>query len=162
LSFKEAFDILNNKKHLTEEGLNNLYNISKNMNKGRKFTNVDFSPNHSKENNIEYIPINGNYINGFIAGDGCLSLHMTKNFGTMTLSINQHNNRLLMESIAKYFKSPSKVYLGRPNDIQIVLANAQLWKDVIFEHFYKYPTYGTKKLKLNKLILIKEDNKHFI
>lgn len=156
MSFKNAFEIVINKGHLIEEGLNLLDNISKN-NKSRKFTNVDYSPDHTKENNIKYIPINGHYINGFIAGDGCLSVGITKNFGAMTLSISQHkNNRLLIENIAKYFKSPSKVYLGRPKDIQIVLSNAQLWKHVIFEHFSKYPIHETKKLKLNKLILIKE------
>jgi hypothetical protein len=41
----------------------------------------------------------------------------------MRLSITQHkNNRSLMDSIAKYFKSPSNVYSGRPNDIQIILS----------------------------------------
>jgi hypothetical protein len=48
-------------------------------------------------------------------------------FGTMHLCISQHkNNRFLMESIAKYFKSPSKVYLGRPKDLNINLGGAQL------------------------------------
>jgi hypothetical protein len=66
-------------------------------------------------------------VNGFIAGDGCLGLHMGKLFGSMHLQVSQHiNNRLLMESIAKYFKSPLKVYLGRPKDIQINLGSAQL------------------------------------
>lgn len=128
LSFKEAFDITDNKEHLTEEGLNKLYSLSKGMNTSRKFsTDVYYSPNHTKENNIDYIPIDGHYINGFIAGDGCLILSLGKYFSYMYLSISQHkNNRLLMESIAKYFKSPSKVYLGRPNDIQINLAGVQL------------------------------------
>ncbi len=83
--------------------------------------NIYYSPNHTKENSINYIPIDGHYINGFIAGDGCLILRLGMSFVIMRLSITQHkNNRSLMDSIAKYFKSPWNVYSGRPNDIQII------------------------------------------
>ncbi len=66
---------------------------------------VFYSPNLTKENNIGYIPINRHYINGFIAGDGCLMLNLGKHFDTMHLYSQHKNNKLLMESIAKYFKN---------------------------------------------------------
>lgn len=54
-------------------------------------------------------------------------LNLGKHFGTMHLCISQpKNNKLLMESIAKYFKNSAKVYLGRPNYIQINLGGVQL------------------------------------
>lgn len=166
LSFKKAFDIIERKEHLTEKGMNKLYNLSKGMNTGRDFTLNLYSPNHTQENNNDYIPINGHYVNGFITGDGCLNLNQVKLFGTMYLSISQHkNNRLLMESIAKYFESPSKIYLGRVNDLQVILGGVQLWENVIFKHFEIYPLYGYKKLRLDKLLLIRElkrDNKHLM
>lgn len=167
LVFKEVFNIIENKDHLTDEGLNKLYILSKSMNKSRKFpVDVYYSPNHTKENSTNYIPIDGHYINGFIAGDGSLILDLGKQFGIMRLCITQHrNNRLLMESIANYFESPSNVYLGRPNDIQIILNGTKLWENVIFKHFDKYPIFGTKKLRLDKFLLIRElkkDNKHLI
>jgi LAGLIDADG endonuclease len=167
LSFKEAFEIINKKEHLFEEGINKFYIISKSMNSSRKFiTSSNYSPTHTKENSYNYIPITGHYINGFIAGDGCLILHLGKNFGIMRLCITQHrNNRLLMDSIANFFKSPSNVYLGRPNNVQISLSGTQIWENVLFKHFDKYPLYGTKKLRLGKLLLIRElkkDNKHLI
>src|SRR5277367_797348 len=37
LSFKEAFDLVESKEHLTKEGLNKLYNLSKSMNSYREF-----------------------------------------------------------------------------------------------------------------------------
>jgi len=40
-----------------------------------------------------------------------------------------------------------------------------LWENVIFKHFEKYPLCGTKKLRLNKLFMIRElkkDNKHLM
>jgi LAGLIDADG endonuclease len=144
LSFKEAFHIIESKEHLTEKGMNKLYNLSKGMNTGRELpVDVYYSSNHTKENNIDYILLNGHYINGFIAGDGSLILNLGKLFGTMHLSISQHNNnRLLMENIAKYFESRSKVYLGRANDLQIKLGGVQLWENVIFKHFEKYPLWN--------------------
>src|SRR5690606_24957186 len=44
------------------------------MNRKRdKFDN--FLPNHCNKNSSLYIPINGNYISGFIAGDGSINIH---------------------------------------------------------------------------------------
>lgn len=168
LSFKEAFIIIKNKEHLSEEGLFKLYTISKSMNNYRKFLEKDYySPSHVVKGNFDYIPVNGHYINGFIAGDGCLSLTLTdKNFCKMTLQISQHiNNRLLLLDIANYFKSPHKVYRHDKNSLQITLNGIKLWESVIFEHFFLYPLYGSKLLRLNKLFLIKElikSNDHLI
>jgi hypothetical protein len=92
------------------------------MNKNREFPKEGYTPEHTKENNINYIPLDGHYINGFIAGDGSLILHRGIKFGIMSLDISQHiNNRLLMNSIAKYFESSSKVRPGRINDVRLVL-----------------------------------------
>lgn len=80
----------------------------------------------------------------------------------MCLSIGQHkNNKLLIESIAKYFNSPSKVY-SNIDFIQIMLSGVQLWESVIFKHFYKYSFHGTKTLRLAKLLLIRELKKKII
>lgn len=46
-----------------------------------------------------------------------------------------------------------------------MLRGGVIWKNILFKHFEKYPIYGTKKLRLDKLILIRElkkDNKHLI
>jgi len=126
LSFKEASHIFENREHLKEEGINKLYLLRKGMNTKRDFSQYNnYAPNHTKENDIKHITINGHYISGFIAGDGCLTLDKGKRFGSMYLSISQHvNNRLLMESIANYFKS--KVYSGRPKDLRILLRGISL------------------------------------
>ena len=91
-------------------------------------------------------------------------LHQGTKFGVMYLDITQHrNNRLLMNSIAKYFESLSKVRPGRINDVRLVLIGGVIWENILFKHFEKYLIYGTKKLRLDKLILIRElkkDNKH--
>lgn len=159
MSFKEAFDIIDKKEHLLEEGINKIYSIKKSMNSYREFsTSSYYSPNHTKKDNKYYIPLNGHYINGFVTGDGCLSINLKgTRFGLMYLSIGQHiNNKLLLESIAKYFKDSSKVYSNGINMLQLNFCGTRLWDDIIFTHFSNYPLYGTKKVKLNKLLIIRK------
>lgn len=127
------------------------------MNSYREFLE-EYSPNHILEKSSEYIPINGNYINCFIAGDGCLAFNTKdKNFARMYLQISQHkHNKLLLLFIDNYFKSPSKIYYHDTNSLQLTLAGIKLWESVIFDHFSKYTLYGTKSIKLNKLLIIRE------
>lgn len=166
INFKDAIDLINKKEHLTKVGLDKLIDISTRMNSKRIHGEL-YSPDHAVVENTKYIPINGHYINGFIAGDGCLALN-TKDvgFGRMSLQISQHkNNKLLLLSIANYFKSPNKVYYHDTDSIQLTLSGIKLWKNVIFNHFSEYPLYGTKNIKLKKLFIIKNlmiDNKHLM
>ena len=157
LTFKEAIDIINSKKHLTKEGINEIISMSNTMNSYRKLP-IEYSPIHTKENNSEYIPINGHYINGFIAGDGCLALN-TKDagFARMSLQISQHkDNKNLLLSIANYFKSSNKIYYHDTNSVQLTLSGIKLWENIVFKHFIEYPLHGSKQIKLNKLFLIRE------
>jgi len=92
------------------------------MNKSIKFSlSTYYSPSHTNEKSINYIPISSHYINLFIAGDGCLSINLKgKRFGLMYLSIGQHiNKRLLLESIVKYFKNSTKISSNGTNILQI-------------------------------------------
>lgn len=71
----------------------------------------------------------------------------------------------MIESIANYFNPSIKVRLGRSKDVQIHLRSISLWENIIFKHFEQYPLYGSKKLKLSKLLIIREikrNNKHLI
>ena len=166
LSFKDAMGLIKNKEHLTEVGIDKLIKISTSMNSIRIHEEF-YAPIHAIEGNLKYIPISGDYINGFIAGDGCLSLNINKvNFGRMSLQISQHkNNKLLLYSIAKYFKSPNKVYYHDTDSLQITLSGHKLWQNIIFNHFSIYPLHGTKLVPLNKLIIIKDlmfNNNHLM
>jgi len=153
--FKETVDIIKSKKHLTEEGLNEVIIASKGMNSYRVFEK-DYCPAHTLESNREYIAIDGDYVNGFIAGDGCLALNTNDvNFCRMSLQISQHKyNKNLLLSIANYFESPSKIYYHDTNSLQLTLSGKKLWNNVIFNHFNNYRLYGSKIHRLNKLIEI--------
>jgi hypothetical protein len=126
LTFKKTVDLINSKKHLTKEGIDEIVEMSYNMNTYRKFT-AEYCPIHTIESNPQFISMSGHYINGFIAGDGCLTLN-TKDpsFGTMSIKISQHkNNRLLLVSILSYFKSNSKIYRNT-SSMQITLSGHKL------------------------------------
>ena len=157
LTFKEALDIIKSKEHLTQEGLNKIIDMSLTMNSYRKLTK-EYCPVHTIENNSLYIPINGHYINGFIAGDGCLALNTKdKGFARMSLQVSQHkDNKILLCSIANYFKSPTKIYYHEINSVQITLSGIKLWENIIFNHFIEYPLYGSKIIRLNLLFKIRE------
>jgi hypothetical protein len=127
LSFKDALGLINNKEHLTKIGLDKLILISTEMNSNRTYEKL-YVPLHAIEGNSEYLPISGDYINGFIAGDGCLSLSISPtNFGKMSLQISQHkNNKALLYSIASYFKSPNNIYYHDTDSLQITLSGKKL------------------------------------
>lgn len=127
LSFKKALDLINSKEHLIKEGIDKIIRISNSMNSYREFM-VEYSPHHTIENSVEYIPMDGNYINGFIAGDGCLAFNTKDvNFARMSLQISQHKcNKPLLLSIAKYFKSASKIYYHDTNSLQITLSGVKV------------------------------------
>ena len=65
------------------------------MNSYRKFIiSTYYSPNNTKEDSSNYIPITGHYIKGFIARYGYLSLNLKGNrFGYIYLSIGQHKKK---------------------------------------------------------------------
>jgi hypothetical protein len=127
LDFKCALYLIKSKQHYTKEGLDELIKISLTMNSFRQHVAL-YSPSHTVASNLDYIPLSGHYINGFIAGDGCLYLGIVdRNFCIMSLQITQHkNNRLLLVSIGNYFEYPSKVYSHQTNYLQLTLSGHKL------------------------------------
>lgn len=120
-------NLIKNKEHLTKVGIDKLNKISIGMNFFRIHKEI-YSPSHAIISNSDYIPLDGHYINGFIAGDGCLALSIRNtSFARMTLQISQHkNNKLLLLSITNYFKSPSKIYYHDTDSIQLTLNGIRL------------------------------------
>lgn len=151
LCFIHAASIFEQKTHRTEEGFNLLVSLSKNMNSYRKdYSN--FPPSHTMEGSQNYNPINGHFINGFIAGDGALYLRTKSNFGSMGIQISQHiNNKPIIREIADYFNPYIKIYPHSKDSIQVTIGGKKLWKDVISHHFLTYLLHGTKEVRLAKL-----------
>ena len=165
LDFLSVMDMFEKKINRREVIFKSILNISEGMNSYRK----DFSGlplKHTLKNNSKYIPINGHYVSGFIAGDGCLYLRTKSNFGSMGIQISQHlNNYILIREIADYFKLGLKVSPHGKASIQITIGGKKLWKDVIYSHFLTYPLHGTKEVhfaKLQKIALYLDSGVHLI
>lgn len=154
--FKQALELMEQNLHRSEEGLKLLVNLSDNMNSLRK----DFSklpPVYTMKDSLKFIPMNGNYVNGFIAGDGCLFLRTKSNFGTMGIQISQHTiNRNILREILDFFKcSALNVYDHNKGNksVQITLGGKSTWK-ILSKHFSIYPLHGSKALRLAKMTAI--------
>lgn len=153
--FKQALELMEQNLHRSEEGLNLLISLSENMNSLRK----DFSkmpPVHTKKDSLEFIPLNGNYINGFIAGDGCLFLKTKSNFGSMGIQISQHTiNINILKEIVDFFKLDLNVYNHNKDkkSVQITIGGKKNWK-ILSNHFSIYSLHGSKTLRLRKMTAI--------
>lgn len=126
MDFKEALEIMEQNLHRSKDKVKLLISLSEGMNSLRKDYSK-FPPLHTIKSNSAYLPLSGNYINGFIAGDGCLYLRTKSNFGSMGIQISQHvNNRLLLREIADYFNPNLKVSVHGKESIQITLGGRKL------------------------------------
>lgn len=170
LDFESANKIVTSKKHLTLEGYNELRRIASLMNNYRKLDLMiksELNPLNNftnAYNDTLYLSLNGDYINGFIAGDGCINLVVSgKSFGSARLSISQHkNNYSLMKAFSNYFNLPNQPYKHGKESIQVQV-NFKSKDFNLYEHFEKYPLYGVKSIQLEKLKFISQlfiDNNH--
>lgn len=155
-----AAEIITSKSHLTSEGIVKLQDLFKNMNRSR-ISLEDYLPSHCNKNSHDYIPINGNYISGFIAGDGSIGIFQhsltfdSPNFCRIYLSLTQHKNNLfLINEIKSYFNIEIKTKVQINNTIQLSIENKELFRSVIIPFFNKFPLYGIKLNNLNKIIKI--------
>ena len=154
--FVQALELMEENLHRSEEGVKLLVSLSEGMNSLRKDYRK-MPPIHIIKGNSEFIPLDGNYINGFIAGDGCLYLRTKSNFGSMGIQISQHvNNSSLLREILDYFQSGLNVFShGKgKKSVQITIGGKKIWNKIIYPHFLNYPMQGSKTLRLKKMLAI--------
>jgi hypothetical protein len=118
--FKEVVKLMNNKAHLTVEGLHQIINIKAAMNLGLsdllKSEFIDFTPVKRQVINTENIP-DPNWIAGFVTGEGNFDVRINQQSSNkigyrvqLRLRISQHERDIkLMECISKYLGS-GKIY----------------------------------------------------
>lgn len=124
-----AANIITTKSHLTEKGIQDLQLLFDGMNRKRnKLEN--FLPEHCNKNSSLFLPINGNYISGFIAGDGSLGIapysltFESLDFCIIYFSITQHKNNLfLMNEIKDFFNLNNKLSIYPNNSVQLLIKN---------------------------------------
>jgi hypothetical protein len=173
LLFKKAFDIINDKKHLTIEGLHELISIRASLNKGLAdrlklaFPNIKpvvrpeipiFSPSFSlrgceatKISNINH------WLAGFVSGEGCFFIHTSKS-KTHKLGISVALNffvvqnirdSYLLASFAKIFGCGSFNIVEKSGIINFSVRNLSDITDKIIPFFDEYNIQGVKAKDFN-------------
>nr|YP_009926600.1 hypothetical protein [Wolfiporia cocos]QNH92658.1 hypothetical protein [Wolfiporia cocos] len=153
--FKEVVKLMNNKAHLSIQGLNQIINIKASMNWGlsdflkSEFTN--FAPVERPIINTEIIP-DPNWLAGFVTGEGNFDVKISKQSSNrigyrvqLRFRITQHERDLrLMEVLVKYLGS-GKIYKnrGKPAFVLTIFHFSDI-NNLIIPFFEKNPLLGVR------------------
>lgn len=148
---------MNNKAHLSIEGLNQIINIRSSINLGlSQFLKTEF-PNNTPINRPEIIfkgITDPNWISGFVTGDGCFDVNIPKTTNKLgyrvqlRFRITQHErDRILMENLMKYFFSGHVYKYPKQSAISLVIFNYSDIYNRIIPFFEKNPLLGVKLLE---------------
>jgi hypothetical protein len=154
LDWVEAVNIIATGEHLSLIGIENLIKLKSNMNKKRNVP-INYQPNHTIPSHSSYVPLDGNYVSGFMAGDGAIAFETISRFGRFAFQIIQHvNNRLLLESFTPLFNltEPPINHNKFNNSIEFKITHRQSLSDIVVPFFKLYPLYGVKSITFLKLI----------
>jgi hypothetical protein len=155
LLFKQVVKIVNNKSHLTIEGLKEIVNIKASMNLGLsdmlKSEFVGYIPVERPVINFDNIILNPNWISGFISAEGNFDVRIPKTNSKLgyrvqlRFRITQHDRDLiLMEKIVEYF-GIGKVYkYGGKSAVSLTVVDFSDITSIIIPFCNKYPIIGIK------------------
>lgn len=156
LLFKECFEIIKNKEHLTKEGMLKLIGLKNSINKGLSNKLIKAFPNFVPANRPPFVfkgIINPFWISGFTSGDGSFNINVNKQKQSVMLkfSINLHiRDKEVLIGIYNYLHN----IVNNKQDIKNIYtleqsAALQIQKlseviDLIIPFFEKYPILGIK------------------
>ena len=163
--FKQAYQLLINREHLTPEGLRKIISIKASINNGlseplkEAFPDVTFAIRPTKEN----ISIcNPQWLAGFASGEGWLGVKVrnpdgnSKAFIELIFQINQHvRDKQLIAYIAEYLEC-GKVYKHSENAVVYRVSKRSDLTEIIIPFFIKYPILGIKALDFKDFCTISE------
>lgn len=163
--FKQAYQLLINREHLTPLGLRKIISIKASINNGlseplkKAFSDVTFAIRPRKEN--IYIS-NPQWLAGFTSGEGSFGVKVrnrdgnSKAFIELIFQINQHvRDKQLIAYIAEYLGC-GKVYKHSENAVVYKVFKRSYLTERIIPFFIKYPILGIKALDFKDFCSISE------
>lgn len=172
--FRDIVKLISNKEHLNKEGLNNIVSLKASLNNGLSSKLSTYFPQVKKGNKIKvdlpYI-ISYSWITGFISGDGCFYISITKSKDCklgysikLRVSITQHSkDELLMNSIANTLKC-GHVYKHSKDGVVFRISTFKDIYNTIIPLLNKHQIRGIKYLDFKDFCLVAElinQNIHF-
>lgn len=156
LLFKKVVELVNNKAHLSIEGLHQIINIKASINLGLseqlKSEFKNFSPVERPIIITENIP-EPHWISGFTSGEGNFYIKITKSSSRtgyrvqLKFRLVQHSrDKLLMQVISKYFNTGKIYKYSEKSAVVLEIFNFSDISETILPFFEKYPVIGIKQL----------------
>lgn len=154
--FKLAFELVKNKKHLTQEGLNKIVSIKSSMNLGLSdklklaFPSIIPIPRPLV---IDRLIKDPNWLAGFIDGEGCFNINIIKSLThkmgvqvKVRFILTQHSRDLdLMKNLAEFLGCGTLSNVTNPY-IYLTISKLIEINDKVIPLLNKYPLQGSKKL----------------
>ena len=155
LLFKQTVKLVNNKDHLTVEGLNQIVNIKASINLGlsdmlkREF--AGYIPVEIPVVNSDNIIIDPHWISGFVSAEGNFDVRIPPTNSRLgyrvqlRFRITQHSRDLrLMEKIVEYLGSGRVYKYGGKSAVSLTIVDFTDITNIIVPFFYKNPIIGIK------------------
>ena len=169
LLFKQVVELMNNKIHLTVEGLNQIVNIKASMNLGLSDKlKLEFPEYRAVERpviNYDNVNIEPSWISGFVSAEGNFDVRIPQSNSKtgyrvqLRFRITQHTRDLkLMEKILQYLGG-GQIYNYTKSAVHLNIVDFSLITNKIIPLFKEYPLVGVKSqdyldwCKINKLML---------
>ena len=172
LNFKKIIYMLidNNtihKKNIFDRAKNTetILSITDNMNSYSPLGQLGVGLNYFKPLHLQNVPLDPNYISGFIEGDGSFIVELSGiRQNRISLSIDQYySNKLLLESFKSILNINSLLVLNKKtNVLKLASSGDKYFKTFLIPFLIQNPLHGYKLIQLYKilLILIIKDSTH--
>lgn len=153
--FKKAVSLVNNKAHLTDEGLNQIVNIKASMNLGLsdmlKLKFPGYTPVKISVINYEDVILDPHWISGFVSAEGNFDVRipLTKSkLGSrvqLRFRITQHSRDIrLMEKIIEYFGTGKIYKYAGKSAVSLSIVDFTDITNILVPFFNKNPLIGIK------------------
>lgn len=155
LLFKQAVKLVNNKAHLTVEGLNQIVNIKASMNLGLsdmlKSEFAGYTPVERPVINSDNVILDPHWISGFVSAEGNFDVRIPSTNSKLgyrvqlRFRITQHSRDLrLMEKIVEYFGSGKIYKYGGKSAVSLTIVDFTDITNIIVPFLNKNPIIGIK------------------
>ena len=155
LLFKQAVELVNNKAHLTVEGLNKIVNIKAGMNLGLsdklKSEFAGYTLVQRPVINYDNVILDPYWISGFVSAEGNFDVRIPSTNSKLgyrvqlRFRISQHSRDLrLMEKMVEYFRSGKIYKYGGKSAVSFSMVDFSDITNIIIPFFNKNPIIGVK------------------
>ena len=155
LLFKQAVKLVNNKTHLTAEGLNQIINIKASMNLGLsevlKSEFAGYTPVERPTINYDNVILDPHWISGFVSAEGNFDVRMPSTNSKqgyrvqLRFRISQHSRDIrLMEKIVEYFGSGKIYKYSGKHAVSFEIVDFTDITNKVLPFFNKNPIIGIK------------------